>query len=141
MGLLRPQKSFVSLVFWMRREAMALFRYEALDALGKKMGGMVDAETLLEAKQKLVRQSIFLTDIQPFSLHREKSLLKRGDLLNFTRELSRLLKAGIPLYETLLAMEEKYRGSNGQRLLLDLCEQVRAGHSFSAALADHPRTF
>jgi general secretion pathway protein F/type IV pilus assembly protein PilC len=120
---------------------MALFRYEALDFLGKKVKGMVDAETLLEAKQKLFRQSIFLTAIKSYSLHKEKSLMKKGDVLNFTRELSRLLKAGIPLYESLAAMEEKYRGTAGQRLLLDLCEQVRAGHSFSSALSCHSKTF
>jgi general secretion pathway protein F/type IV pilus assembly protein PilC len=125
----------------MKGNEVALFLYEALDSVGKKMRGMVDAENLLDAKQKLVRQSIFLTAIQPYSLHKTKSLLKKGDLLNFTRELSRLLKAGIPLYETLLAMEEKYRGSSGQKLLLDLCEQVRAGHAFSDALSYHPKTF
>ena len=120
---------------------MALYRYEALDSLGKKTRGMVDAETLAEAKQKLSRQTIFVTGINPYSLHKEKPLLKKADVLNFTRELSRLLKAGIPLYESLSAMEEKYRGTVGQRLLLDLCEQVRAGHAFSSALACHPKTF
>jgi len=120
---------------------MALFRYEALDSLGKKTNGMVDADSLIEAKQKLFKQAIFLTAIKPYSLKQAKSLLKKGDVLNFTRELSRLLKAGIPLYESLSAMEEKYRGTSGQRLLLDLCEQVRAGHSFSSALSRHSKTF
>ena len=120
---------------------MALYHYEALDAIGKKTKGMVDAETLLEAKHKLSRQSIFITAIKPYSLQKKKSLLKKGDVLNFTRELSRLLKAGIPLYESLSAMEEKYRGTAGQRLLLDLCERVRAGHSFSTALSAHDKTF
>ena len=120
---------------------MALFQYEALDSLGKKMGGMVDAESLTEAKQKLYKQSVFLTAIKPLSMQRVKPLLKRADVLNFTRELFRLLKAGLPLYESLLAMEEKYRGSSGQKLLLDLCEQVRAGRSFSSTLACHAKTF
>jgi general secretion pathway protein F/type IV pilus assembly protein PilC len=120
---------------------MALFRYEALDAFGKKIKGIVDAETLAEAKQKLFRQTIFLTAIKPYSLLKEKPLLKKAEVLNFTRELSRLLKAGIPLYESLSAMEEKYRGTAGQRLLLDLCEQVRAGRSFSSALTRHMKTF
>lgn len=102
---------------------------------------MIDAENLLEAKQKLVRQSIFLTSIRPCSTYTLKWRLSKAELLNFTRELTRLLKAGIPLYECLVAMEEKYRGVSVQKLLLDLCEQVRAGYSFSAAIATHPRSF
>lgn len=117
-----------------------LFRYEALNDQGKKVQGAFDAESLFDAKQKLLRQSIFLTHIEALPTA-NKSLLNRNELLNFTRELSRLLIAGLPLYESLSALEEKYRGQPAQRLLLDLCEQVRAGKDFSAALAKHSKTF
>lgn len=120
---------------------MAVFRYEALDEAGKKLSGAIDAESLVDAKQKLLKQATFLTRIEELSHRPSKSLLKKGEVLNFSRELFRLLKAGLPLYESLLAMEEKYRGQKAQRLLLDLCEQVKAGHSFSAALSRHPKTF
>ncbi|MDE3045054.1 MAG: type II secretion system F family protein [Verrucomicrobiota bacterium] len=120
---------------------MALFRYEALNERGKKISGALDAESLSDAKQKLFKQSIFLTRIEPLSHAPSKSLLKKGEVLNLTRELARLLRAGLPLYESLYAMEEKYRGQKAQRLFLDLCEQVKAGRSFSAALARHPKTF
>ena len=120
---------------------MALFRYEALNELGKKIGGAIDAETVIDAKHKLLKQSIFLTKIEAFSSKKSSSHLSKTDVLNFTRELARLLKAGIPLYESLSALEEKYRGQPAQRLLLELCEQVRSGHSFSDALAKHPKTF
>ncbi len=120
---------------------MALFRYEAIDSKGKKTTGVLDAESLADAKQKLVKQAIFLTRILPLQSQSSKSLLNRAEVLNFTRELSRLLKAGLPLYESLSAMEEKYRGQKAQRLLLDLCEQVKAGYSFSTALSRHAKTF
>lgn len=120
---------------------MALYNYEALNEQGKKIGGAIDAESLADAKQKLLKQAIFLTRIETISGQKSKKHLKKTDVLNFTRELSRLLKAGLPLYESLSALEEKYRGQTAQRLLLDLCEQVRAGHSFSSALAKHGQTF
>jgi len=120
---------------------MALFRYEALNESGKKTSGAIDAETISDAKYKLLKQSIFLTKIEALSFQKSKSLLNREGVLNFTRELSRLLKAGLPLYESLSALEEKYQGQTAQRLLLDLCEQVRSGESFSAALAKHSNTF
>lgn len=120
---------------------MPLFKYEAFDALGKQIKGMVDAENPNDAKQKLHRQSIYIVSVKTAQFQKEKSLLKKSEVLNFTRELYRLLKAGLPLYESLSAMEEKYRGSPAQRLLLDLCENVRAGHLFSSILARHKKTF
>ena len=84
---------------------MALFRYEALNESGKKTSGAIDAETISDAKYKLLKQSIFLTKIEALSFQKSKSLLNREGVLNFTRELSRLLKAGLPLYESLSALE------------------------------------
>ena len=120
---------------------MAQFRFEFVDAKGKTSGGVIDAESISEAKQKLVRQSVFVTRLSPLPQTRVKSLLNRAEVLNFTRELSRLLKAGLPLFESLVAMEEKYRGQKAQRLLLDLSQQVRSGSPFSSALSRHGKTF
>ena len=120
---------------------MALFRYEAIDEAGKKINGALDAENLADAKSKLVRQAVFFIRITPLSSGLNKSALNKKEVLNMTRELARLLRAGLPLYESLSAMEEKYRGQKGQPLLLDLCEQVKRGLSFSEALSRHNRTF
>ena len=120
---------------------MPLFRYASIDEQGKKGGGVLDAENLSEAKQKLIKQAIFFTSISPLAAKKAKVLLEKKEVLHLTRELSRLLKAGLPLYESLSAMEEKYRGQKGQPLLLDLCEQVKRGDLFSEALGRHPKTF
>ena len=120
---------------------MTLYQYDALSELGKKIGGTIDAENLADAKSKLLKQAIFLTRIEALSARKSKFSLTSTDVLNFTRELARLLNAGIPLYESLSALEEKYRGQPAQQLLLELCEQVRSGHSFSTALSKHGNTF
>ncbi len=120
---------------------MALFQYEAIDDKGRKQHGVLDAENLVEAKVKLFKQAVFFTQIAPLSLRKKQVTLDKQEVLNWTRELSRLLKAGLPLYESLSAMEEKYRGQKGQPLLVDLCEQVRKGCSFSEALSQHSKTF
>jgi general secretion pathway protein F/type IV pilus assembly protein PilC len=119
---------------------MPLYRYEALSG-EKKISGAITADSLAEAKQHLLKQSIFLTKIKQLQDNPTKALLKKKELLHFAKELSRLLKAGLPLYEALLAMEEKYRGHKLQPLLLDLCEQLRGGIAFSKALNRHPATF
>lgn len=120
---------------------MPLFRYKALDEWGKNSHGMVDAETLQEAKQKLVQRQILVTEVFAVERKWESGKLKAEQILSLTRESARLLEAGLPLYETLFSLEEKYRGSAVHELLLDLCDQIRAGCPFSEALRKHSATF
>ena len=59
----------------------------------------------------------------------------------FTVQLAQLLNAGIPLYESLIALEEQYRGEASHRVILSLCEQIKAGQSLSVAMGDFPDSF
>jgi general secretion pathway protein F/type IV pilus assembly protein PilC len=120
---------------------MALFKYQALSARGKKMSGTIDADHLHEAKLKLIRRQIAVIRVDPLSEKQKTTELSKSDVLNLTRELSRLLQAGLPLFETLSALEEKYQGQKAHPLLLGLCDSVRSGQSFSQSLAAHPKTF
>jgi general secretion pathway protein F len=120
---------------------MPLFSYEALSEKGKKVQGTIDADTLQEAKLKLVRRQIVALSIDPLNEQKNSGGLSLKETLSLTRELSRLLQAGLPLFETLLALEEKYEGQKPHKILLDCCEKIRNGHSFAFALAKHPKTF
>jgi general secretion pathway protein F/type IV pilus assembly protein PilC len=121
---------------------MPLYEYQALSDRGKKIKATVDADSLQDAKLKLIRRQIAVLKIE---LLNEKQLsdfsIPKKELLNLTREMARLLQAGLPLFETLSALEEKYRGQKPSRLLMNLCDQVRNGLSFSQSLAKHPETF
>ena len=120
---------------------MPLYRFQAISDKGKKMNGAIDADSLQDAKIKLVRRQIAAIRIDLLSEKEMRVRLKKKDLLTLSRELSRLLHAGLPLFEGLSALEEKYRGQKTHRLLLDLCDRVRSGHPFSQALARHSETF
>ncbi len=62
-------------------------------------------------------------------------------LIAITSQLAQLLKAGIPLYESLLSLEEQYRGEAFHPILLSLCEQIKGGHSLSESLSRFPESF
>jgi general secretion pathway protein F/type IV pilus assembly protein PilC len=62
-------------------------------------------------------------------------------VIHFTRDLSGLLRSGLPLYESLLTIEEKYRSHKHHFLFLDLCDQIKQGKSLSQALAVYPNSF
>jgi general secretion pathway protein F len=119
---------------------MALFQYEAINGKGRKINGIIDAESLNEAKQKLLRRQILAIKVEADS-HQSRFRLKKSDLLMLTKELARLLDAGLPLYESLSVLEEKYRGHPAHNLILSLCDEIRSGQPFSAVLKEHPDCF
>lgn len=120
---------------------MGLFRYEALQPSGKTFTGTIDADNLQDAKAKLHRREILAISLTPLSKQQIGCSLPRQDVLNLTREISRLLQAGLPLFEVLTALEEKYKGQKAHQLLLDLCDQVRSGRPLSESLSRHSKTF
>ncbi|MES2345227.1 MAG: type II secretion system F family protein [Chlamydiota bacterium] len=119
---------------------MPLFRYTALNLAGKKMKGVIDADTLDAAKERLKKQEIMAITL---ALEKSKSelVLPFDLLLAFTRELAQLLRAGLPLYESLLTIEEKYRAHKVHPLFLDLCDKLKTGSSLSSALRLYPKSF
>ncbi len=121
---------------------MPLFQYKAIGDDGKQSKGIIDADSLFMAKERLRKQRILITSI--VSLSESKSsrvILNENQLLSFTRELTQLLKAGLPLYESLVTIEEKQRSSKSHVLFADLCDLLKNGSSLSSALAKYPETF
>jgi len=120
---------------------MPLYEYQAISEDGKKIGAHIDAENLQDAKQKLIRLQIIAIKITPLSEKEIRKPLSKKDVLILTRELARLIQAGLPLFEALSALEEKHRGQKAHKILFDLCEQVKTGRSLSRALNRHAVTF
>src|SRR3972149_6795366 len=88
---------------------MPLFRYRAIGETGKSVTGVIDADSFPGAKERLRKQQIMVTRLEVLKEGKDKIALNPLVLLAFTRELSQLLRAGLPLYESLLTIEEKYR--------------------------------
>lgn len=117
---------------------MPLFRYQAFTS-GKKISGVIDADSYGLAKEKLLKDQLLLIELAP---HEKKEIvLPRALLLAFTRELAQLLEAGLPLYESLLTTEEKYRKHKCHPIFLDLCDRLKSGASLSSSLARYPKSF
>jgi len=119
---------------------MPIFRYKALTATGTKVSGVIDADSYELAKERLKREKVLVTHLKPLESKRE-IILKAPMLLAFTRELAQLLGAGLPLYESLLTIEEKYRRHRCHALFLDLCDKLKSGHQLSTILKAYPKSF
>jgi general secretion pathway protein F/type IV pilus assembly protein PilC len=120
---------------------MPLYRYDALSREGKKTVGVINADSYEVAKELLHRQKVYVTKLHSYQEKQKSLQISRQILIAFTRDLSQLLKAGLPLYESLLAIEEKYKSHQAHPLFLDLCDKVKQGTLFSEALKAYPKTF
>ncbi len=139
---------------------MASFTYEALNAAGKAQKGSIEANSSEEAIQKIKQQSLF-----PTSVREQKGVAKKEaavatkkkkksgggissfggvsakQLTTFTRQLSTLQDAGLPLLRSLQILEEQLRPSKLKSVLQQVSEDVEGGSSLSEAMAKHPSAF
>lgn len=120
---------------------MPLFHYRYVDAKGKKRSGVVESLGERDARAKLREQGVLVTEIKSKDKVSKRENLKGDNLLAFSVQLSQLVNAGVPLYESLSAIEEQARGEAYHRIVLSLCEQIRTGMSLSGAMASYPESF
>lgn len=120
---------------------MGLYQYTALSEEGRKSMGMINADSLELAKERLRKQKVLVTKLTQYKKQGDQLTLSSGLLIGFTRDLHVLLKAGLPLYDCLVTLEEKYRRTKMHSLFLDLCDQVKQGRRLSDALKDYPKVF
>ncbi len=119
----------------------SVFHYYYLTSKGKKKSALIDAETLSEAKEKLRAQNIFVISLkQQKYLNKEKEGSNR-QLPTLITQLAQLLIAGIPLYESLLALQEQYKEERLHSVLTGLAEQIKEGASLSEAMEQYPSLF
>jgi general secretion pathway protein F len=125
---------------------MALFRYHASDAAGKVIQGTLEAreerQVVLHLQQGgLIPLSINLTETA--ARWQEKLPLRRGripsrDVVNFTQELAALLKAGLPLDRSLVALEQVTSRTAMKSVLTQVLRDLQEGKTLADALSRHP---
>lgn len=129
---------------------MPAFEYEALDALGRTVRGIVDADSSGSAVIKLSQQGIYITDIREESVGpagRVRALFPFGHRVRLsevaltTRQLSTLVGAGIPLAESLSALIDQTDNLELKKTLIRVRQRVREGSPLADALAEHPNIF
>lgn len=120
---------------------MPLYQYQALDRSGKKITGMIEAQEERDAKEKLRDQGLMVAKLTLKTATTSKQNLKGDILYAFTMQLSQLVNAGVPVYQSLVAIEEQYRAEPYHQIILSLCDQIKAGSTLSAAMALYPDSF
>lgn len=130
---------------------MPIFTYIAVDSSGKTFNGTVDQQDRATAINALIKQGL-----RPVSIKETKaksggadlnnlfgsSKVKSDQLVMFTRQLSAMISAGVPILRALTALADHVADSPALRkILLTVIHDVEAGMTFGDALAKHPNTF
>ncbi|ULJ61164.1 type II secretion system F family protein [Wielerella bovis] len=102
--------------------------------------GEVVAKNEDEARQKLARRSIKVMQLTKMKKARAKKITQ-ADITIFTRQLSTMMKAGLPMMQAFDIVAKGNPNANMTNLLLDIRNRVEQGESLGDSFAAHPAYF
>ena len=128
---------------------MGAFEYTALDAGGHERKGILEGDTPRHIRQLLREQQLLPVTIAEVAQREAKrqrsfSLMRRvspADLALFTRQLATLVRAGLPLEESLLAVSQQTEKPRMQSIILGVRARVMEGHTLADGFTEFPRVF
>ncbi len=127
---------------------MTAYSYTALDPSGRKNTGVVDAASREAAIAAIVADGRFVLDIREqrgaraaAALKQPRGRVSRADIALFTRRLSDLAGAGLPLDRALQVVGEQSESSFLAWIADQALQDVRAGLPVSQALSKFPKQF
>jgi len=145
---------------------MPTFSYEALNAAGKQQRGTVEASSSEDAIKRIRSQQLFPTTVKPAKASKKDKSAGGGDaeaaakkkkkkkgagfaiggvskkhLTMFTRQLSTLQDAGLPLLRSLQILEGQQKPGLLKNVISGVVEEVEGGSALSDAMGRYPKAF
>ena len=142
---------------------MPTYQYEAMDNTGLEIKETIDAASEAEAQQKIKEKGFFVTKIQEKGRStktkgktqaeqkkkqqgRKKTTFAIGgvrpkQLCTFTRQLSTLQDAGLPILRSLRILEGQSKPGPLKNSLIGVIEDIESGSTLSEAMGKQPKAF
>lgn len=128
---------------------MPAYSFEALDAQGQTRRGVLEADTARTARSQLRAQDLVPLKVEPVqrtssglnTVIWESKVFGTTALAVWTRQLSGLVNAGLPLERALAALSDEAETPRQRDLVSALRTEVNAGAPFAKALSQHSREF
>ncbi len=143
---------------------MARFKFTALDSKGKEVHGEIDADNQSAAVARIREKQYFPTKVEELSggggaparkgaapksaLQMEIKMpkflqggVKTKQLVTFTRQLSTLVNAGLPLMRAMRVLQRQEKNAALRDAVSQMAESIESGSTFAEALAAHPKIF
>ncbi|EMB16890.1 type II secretion system F family protein [Rhodopirellula europaea] len=133
---------------------MPTYTFEAMDATGQEIRDEIDAANEDEAQTTIRQMGYFVTKIavkkqaagsaaagggkkRPFAMGGAKT----KHICAFTRQLSILQDAGLPILRSLKILEGNQKPGKLKNALMDVCDEIEGGSTLSEAMAKCPKVF
>jgi len=142
---------------------MGVFAYEAMNSSGQEVKDEIEAATTEEAIAKIRGKGYFPTkvrekaqkklakkkkgagDTAPLQKKRKMPIsiggVPRKQLVNFTRQLSTLQDAGLPILRSLQILETQQKPGLLKAIIGGVGDEVEGGGTLSDAMAKYPKAF
>lgn len=120
-----------------------MYKWEGKSRQGATMSGQMAGQDAALVKAQLRKQGINPTKVrkQGIQLFGAGKKIKPMDIAIFTRQMSTMMKAGVPLLQSFDIIAEGLDNPNMRKLVDTVKQDVAGGNSFAASLRKHPQYF
>jgi type IV pilus assembly protein PilC len=134
---------------------MPTYQFEAMDATGQEIKDVIEAPSEAEAQATIRQMGYFVTKISVKKARKQAEAVKTGKKprsfaiggvnskarTTFTRQLSILQDAGLPILRSLRILEGQCKPGRFKNCLMDVCDEIEGGSTLSEAMAKSPKAF
>ena len=126
---------------------MATFRYEVMQADGKRRKGTLEANNRDAAADELKKNGDFiLTLVDAGALGKEIEIsfgnkVKPKELALFCKQFESILAAGVTIIEALQMLGEQTENKHFKKAIEDIHDRVQRGETLAGAMSNHPKVF
>ncbi|MBU0998187.1 type II secretion system F family protein [Patescibacteria group bacterium] len=125
---------------------MKLFNYKAKDKSNELVTGEVEATDERHAAKLVRERGLIVLTIKPVResifgiIKKLKEKVTSSDVTSFTRQLSTMINAGLPITEALHILRNQLKGSM-QKVVATILSDIEGGESLSSSLEKHKKVF
>jgi type IV pilus assembly protein PilC len=104
-----------------------IYRWKGINQMGKQLSGTITAHHITHAKSELLKQGIItrrITKAKPALMPLKSHSIKADDIALFTRQLSTMIDAGLPLVQSLDIIAKGHKNPTFQQLVLTVKKAV-----------------
>jgi len=137
---------------------MPTFQYEAMDSTGLEVKDTIEAPSEAEAQTMIREKGFYVTKIREKERKKKAEASKKAkeaekkkvftiggvkgkQLTMFTRQLSTLQDAGLPILRSLRILETQNKPGALKNALMDVIEDIESGQTLSEAMGKQPKAF
>lgn len=124
---------------------MNIYSYKAKTKKNESIFGKIEAPNIAEASKILRERNLFVVSVTQYQESIFVKLVKfsritKNDIVNFTRQLSTMITAGLPLTDSLGILNVQSKESM-QKVIEEIRRDVEGGSTLAKALEKHPKVF